>query len=285
MLAAIFLDHGQMTLGDVPSPVIDVYRERVEFALRAPLEQVVDAKTLLQERLTPLRVKWAYDATASGPPHKRTFRGKFTVQDAWSTDQVTVTGGTGASKMEADKAIAAKVLQVFDVAHHRLGWDVDPGRLPEPAAKLASVLVHSAVGAAANAEHPTDFARLATAGVLGSRLLKEYVDDFARWAGAVEALLPANAPVAKLHDFYRHVGGVQGADAIPFDDLEGIGRFVQQLDPESYRGDLLLSSGHPQAARRSQRSRSSQTRSRNDLCATSSRRSRCSGGIDDLRSS
>jgi ribonuclease-3 len=101
VIGAVYLQHGYETTAEA---VVEAFRPEIEQALENP----VDFKSALQERLARQGQTVSYDVTAElGPPHDRTFEVVAVVEGA------SVGTGSGRSKKHAEQVAAQAALQAI----------------------------------------------------------------------------------------------------------------------------------------------------------------------------
>jgi signal transduction histidine kinase/dsRNA-specific ribonuclease len=248
-LAAVFIPTGDLRPELLPDKVLTYFRARVVEGFGTTAESLVDPKTALQERLQAVRIHWSYSLEARGPAHARTFDARLSLRAPHGEEGLTITGGSGPSRREAEKALAARVLPLFDAANERLGVVESPDTWDPVRKRIVAFLVLSEMRTACSSADPIVLTRLANEGNLGaSLLLSGRINAFRRWADEAERLLAEvsyRLEVDDLSAYYRHLRALAGDSTSVFLErsVTAIARLVETLAPESYEGDLRESDG------------------------------------------
>jgi dsRNA-specific ribonuclease/signal transduction histidine kinase len=244
VIATGFLSRGKPTPDLLPTAAKDYFRERVREAFGTPREHLFDAKTALQQRLAALRMKWQYDVEADGPPHARTFTSRLSLQPPIGDEVVTIRGGEGGSRREADKALAVRVLRLLDLVNEGIGTTDAADEWDDQLRRMAAFLLMSEARSVATSGDALALTRLVNAGILGAPLLTTgRADEFRRWADTAGHLLDESGYAidrGALAGYYRHLKTLAG-EASPFSLAQSVSRIadrIELLSPEGYDHDL-----------------------------------------------
>lgn len=226
VVAVALLTHGEAAPELLPRRIAERFRALVRRGVSSSALEVHDSKTLLQELVAPIRVTAAYEvARAVGPPHSRTFHSRLTLTSSITGREIAVSGGSGSSRVEADKKLATQVGHVLLIANGaKAESEVSvPGK--QSSKELASFFLEAEI--AALRTDALALRRLAGIDALGARLLRTGDrEGFELWAEETASLLGESLDAADdaLLAYYRHVGSLAGLGtaAAYADDIAGV---------------------------------------------------------------
>jgi dsRNA-specific ribonuclease/signal transduction histidine kinase len=235
------LVHTEAAPSLLPPRIEERFRSLVRQGVRSTPREVHDAKTTLQELLAPMRVERAYDVMRTeGPPNDRTFYSRLTLTSAFTGDKVVVRGGTGRTRIEADKDLASRVVRVLMIANGMTDERVATLRGKPAAEEIGRFLLNS--GIAALKGEALALGRLAAIDALGASCLRTRDPGaFARWVEDAESLLgeSLDSDDEGLLRYFRHLGSIADRRTVSYTaDVAAVISFVRGLDPENYGGDL-----------------------------------------------
>jgi dsRNA-specific ribonuclease/signal transduction histidine kinase len=241
VVAVALLVHREAAPSLLPPRIDERFRSLVRQGIRSTPREMQDAKTVLQTLLAPMRVEFVYDVERTeGLPNDRTFYSRLTLMSRFTGDKVVVRGGTGRTRIEADKDLASRVVRVLMIANGMTDDRVTTLRGKPAAEEIGRFLLDS--GIAALKGEALALGRLAAIDALGASSLRTRDPEaFARWVEDTESLLgdsfdPDDEDVLR---YFRHLGSLADTGTATYTaDLAAVVNFVRGLDPENYDGDL-----------------------------------------------